>query len=267
MSYYGIFEHFNILDIEGMRRLDIYEDYFADIYEYISSCGHNELEIYTSNAFQTGGNILELGCGNGRITLELAKKGFKVIGIDNSSSMLRILEDKLSHLNAKTRKNVVSYNQDVFNMKIDDEYNLAIIPATTVCLFLEDIDRFVALANQIYDRLPKGGRFVFDYRIDQRPDEKRETSVRFISRPNQEGKEFALFQEFDNYIPGVSVGNMYAERIINGETFRYLGYTKRKIVTEEMINNIVSQTKFNVINKINFKLVFDIETQYIVLEK
>jgi tRNA G46 methylase TrmB len=74
MSYYGIFEHFNILDIEGMRRLDIYEDYFADIYEYISSCGHNELEIYTSNAFQTGGNILELGCGNGRITLELAKK-------------------------------------------------------------------------------------------------------------------------------------------------------------------------------------------------
>jgi hypothetical protein len=151
-------------------------------------------------------------------------------------------------------------------MKIDDEYNLAIIPATTVCLFLEDIDRFVALANQIYDRLPKGGRFVFDYRIDQRPDEKRETSVRFISRPNQEGKEFALFQEFDNYIPGVSVGNMYAERIINGETFRYLGYTKRKIVTEEMINNIVSQTKFNVINKINFKLVFDIETQYSVLE-
>lgn len=267
MSYYGIFENFSVLDIEGMRRLDIYEDYFADIYDYISSCEHNELDIYTSNAFLTGGSILELGCGNGRLTIELAKKGFKVIGVDNSSSMLQILEDKMGAINAKARKNIAWYNQDVFDMHIEDEYNLAIIPATTVCLFLEDVDKFIALANQIYEKLPKGGRFVFDYRVDQSLDESRETPVRFISRPNQEGKEFALFQEFDNYIKGVSVGNMYAERIINGETLRYLGYTKRKIITEKMIDDIVSKTKFNVINKINVKLVYDIQTQYIVLEK
>ena len=267
MSYYGIFEHFNMLDIEGMRRIDVYEDYFADIYEYISSCEHNELDLYVSNAFLTGGNILELGCGNGRLTIQLAKKGLKVIGVDISSSMLKILEDKLSTLNAKTRKNVVCYNQNVFDLHIEEDYNLAIIPATTVCLFLDDANKFVVLANQIYDKLPKGGRFVFDYRIDQRLDESDEAPVRFISRPNKEGKEFTLFQEFNNYKPGFSVGNMYAERIINGETFRYLGYTERRIITEEMIDEIVSKTKFNVLNKINFKLNFGIETQYIILEK
>ena len=40
------------------------------------------------------GPVLELGCGNGRVTLELAARGFDVVGVDGSTRMLAALVDK-----------------------------------------------------------------------------------------------------------------------------------------------------------------------------
>lgn len=41
-----------------------------------------------------GGRVLELGCGNGRVLLELIKGGIDVIGVDGSAGMLRELARK-----------------------------------------------------------------------------------------------------------------------------------------------------------------------------
>jgi len=42
------------------------------------------------------GEILELGCGTGRVALALAKEGFRVTGLDLSSQMLDIFREKLA---------------------------------------------------------------------------------------------------------------------------------------------------------------------------
>jgi len=42
------------------------------------------------------GEILELGCGTGRVALPLAKAGFKITGLDLSSQMLEIFREKLA---------------------------------------------------------------------------------------------------------------------------------------------------------------------------
>jgi SAM-dependent methyltransferase len=44
----------------------------------------------------TGGPVLELGCGSGRLLVPLARAGFQVTGIDNSAQMLARAESRLS---------------------------------------------------------------------------------------------------------------------------------------------------------------------------
>jgi len=50
--------------------------------------------FYVDLAMRAGGRVLEIGCGNGRILLELLRHGVDAVGIDASASMLRELRRK-----------------------------------------------------------------------------------------------------------------------------------------------------------------------------
>jgi len=50
--------------------------------------------FYKDLARQTGGPILELACGTGRLTLPLARDGHEVVGLDASPAMLRAARAK-----------------------------------------------------------------------------------------------------------------------------------------------------------------------------
>src|SRR5215204_5377235 len=50
--------------------------------------------FYRDLARRTGGPILELACGTGRLTVPLASDGHEVVGLDASPAMLRAARDK-----------------------------------------------------------------------------------------------------------------------------------------------------------------------------
>jgi ubiquinone/menaquinone biosynthesis C-methylase UbiE len=50
--------------------------------------GRRDVRFWETLARRTGGRILELGCGTGRITLPMSRTGARVVGIDRSASML-----------------------------------------------------------------------------------------------------------------------------------------------------------------------------------
>src|SRR5437762_8807932 len=54
----------------------------------------DDIGFYDRVCRQHGGRILELGCGNGRILLELASRGVDVVGVDRSLKMLAQLAHK-----------------------------------------------------------------------------------------------------------------------------------------------------------------------------
>lgn len=56
----------------------------------------DDVEFYTSLAARHGGPVLELGCGNGRILLPIARAGVTIDGIDASQAMLDDLSRKLA---------------------------------------------------------------------------------------------------------------------------------------------------------------------------
>ncbi len=49
-----------------------------------------DISLYTNFAERTGGPLLELGSGTGRLTAALARAGYSITGIDHSPEMLAI---------------------------------------------------------------------------------------------------------------------------------------------------------------------------------
>jgi ubiquinone/menaquinone biosynthesis C-methylase UbiE len=67
----------------------------ARVYDSFNSFTEDEgfwLNIVKKNGVK---NIVDLGCGTGLLTCELAKLGYKTIGIDPASPMIEIAQKKL----------------------------------------------------------------------------------------------------------------------------------------------------------------------------
>ena len=71
--------------IEAMNRAARFFD--ADYADYI-----DDLPLLEAYAQRTGGPLLELGCGTGRLLIPLAEAGYRVTGVDLSPEMLRIAQ-------------------------------------------------------------------------------------------------------------------------------------------------------------------------------
>lgn len=87
------------------RRLSDYDrdkNYWNDIYGgSIILCEPSPFaKSVISDILIRGGNVLDLGCGNGRDSLFFAKNGLKVTGIDASDITIKKLRDRYSESNA-----------------------------------------------------------------------------------------------------------------------------------------------------------------------
>jgi len=69
---------------------DIYSDAaIARLYDHFNPWGADN-EFYLALARETGGPVLDLGCGTGLAASRMAAEGFQVVGADPSASMLAI---------------------------------------------------------------------------------------------------------------------------------------------------------------------------------
>src|SRR5262245_5340759 len=74
-----------------------YERLMADTYDAqyaILRDPSGDVAFYSGLATQTGGPVLELGCGTGRVLLPIARTGIACTGVDPSEQMLRVLREK-----------------------------------------------------------------------------------------------------------------------------------------------------------------------------
>lgn len=100
-------------------------------------------------------NILELGCGTGRVSLALAKAGFNVVGLDLSKEMLDVFKQKLASLdeNIKNRIEIVHGNMACFDL--NKKFDLIIVPFRAFQSLTDDNDIACSLGcikNHLSDR-------------------------------------------------------------------------------------------------------------------
>ena len=65
-------------------------DPIARVYDPWSASVTEDVEFYVEEALASGGPVVELACGTGRIAVPIAKAGIRVIGVDASAGMLEV---------------------------------------------------------------------------------------------------------------------------------------------------------------------------------
>lgn len=109
-----------------------------------------DLPLWEELAERTGGPILELGCGTGRVALHLARRGHEVVGLDHDPELLAVLEQRAEGLPART------VAADAREFELDREVALALAPTHLLQLLPGGEDRLASL-RRIARHLAPGG--------------------------------------------------------------------------------------------------------------
>jgi SAM-dependent methyltransferase len=139
-----------------------YDD-FADVYEQTiegSPIARQNLPFYVRLYLKSPGPVVELGIGSGRIAVEAARRGQRVIGIDNSPRMLESCRRRAAE--AGVADSIRLIQADFRDFTLDQPARLIAMPFHTICDIADREDRRRVL-RRVAQSLAPGGRFVFDH--------------------------------------------------------------------------------------------------------
>jgi SAM-dependent methyltransferase len=113
-----------------------------------------DLPLWHELAGAAAGPILDLGCGTGRVALELAAAGHDVTALDSEPEFLRVLSARARERGLRVRTEVA----DARSFALGREFALAIAPMQVVQLLGGPSGR-LRLLGCVREHLGPGGRF------------------------------------------------------------------------------------------------------------
>jgi SAM-dependent methyltransferase len=142
---------------------ELYDQPSSEFYDYQFDDNHTRPDVafYIDFAVKSGGQVLELGCGTGRILLPTARAGVKVTGLDKSAEMLKICRSKLEKESPEVKNRVSLVNADMRDFHLGKRFSLVSI---TFGPFnnLITVDEQMSCLNCIRQHLRPHGALVFD---------------------------------------------------------------------------------------------------------
>ena len=120
-----------------------------------------DVAFYVGEAERSGGPVLELGCGTGRILVPVARAGCTVTGLDGSREMLARCEARLRDEPAEVRARVTLHQGDARGFDLDATFALVTAPFRLMQQVVTVEDQ-LRLLESVARHLAPGGRFVFD---------------------------------------------------------------------------------------------------------
>lgn len=119
----------------------------------LGECDFIESEInYNKQA-----KILDIGCGTGRHSIELAKRGYNITGIDLSESQLKRAREKAAEQNL----NIEFHNHDARNLPFSEEFDLAIMLCEGGFPLMETDEMNFSILQNAAKSLKKSGTLIF----------------------------------------------------------------------------------------------------------
>jgi SAM-dependent methyltransferase len=132
-------------------------DAIAELYDPWSASVVEDVALYLEEARRSGGPVVELGVGTGRIAVPIAADGIRVIGVDSSRGMLEVCARRAALVGVELDLRV----GDLREPPVDERVPLVICPFRSLLHMHSDDDRRRVL-EAARALLNPGGRFVFD---------------------------------------------------------------------------------------------------------
>lgn len=141
-----------------MKPLDcfpLYED--AAFYDAEFAERAHEVPFYVQRALDSGGPVLELACGTGRLTLPIAAAGVPIVGVDLVPSMIELARAKAAAQNLGEDFHVA----DMRALSLGRTFRLVFI-ATNALQHLHDAESLEAFFLRAGEHLEPGGQLIVD---------------------------------------------------------------------------------------------------------
>jgi ubiquinone/menaquinone biosynthesis C-methylase UbiE len=153
-------------------------DAIAGIYDPWSRSVTEDVDFYVEEALASGGPVVELAVGTGRIAVPIAEARIAVVGVDRSEGMLAVARDFARERGVEA---FVDFRLgDLRDPPVQGRTPLVIVPFRSLLHMETDEDRLAALAAVRRLLLPEG-RLVFDV-FAPSPDDIEATHGRWIER-------------------------------------------------------------------------------------
>lgn len=221
-------------------------------YDHAYRAHRRDLAFYTQLALQSGGPVLELGAGTGRVTLALARAGVDVVGVDLSHDMLRHAQQRVSKLPKAARERVTLHRGDMRKLRLRRRFPLVIAPFNLFMhLFTrEDLEQTL---RTVQAHLTPRGRLAFDVLMPDLGALRRDPARVFRCRPifdPSDGKRYAYGERFDyDAVQQIQRVRMMFQRLDAPEIDRTIPLSLRFYFPEELLtllhyNGFVVEERF-----------------------
>jgi SAM-dependent methyltransferase len=140
----------------------------VEMYEASFPAEIGDVPFYVDLARPTGGPVLELGCGTGRVVWPLAEAGLAVVGLDHSAPMLRLAEAKRAGHSEAVASRVRFETGDMVDFELPERFRFVYSACRAFQALLTAEDQRACL-QCVHRHMEPGGILVlnlFDPRLD-----------------------------------------------------------------------------------------------------
>lgn len=133
----------------------------AHYYDHAYARYKPDLAFYVGLATESGGPVLELGAGTGRVSRAIAREGVDVVAIDKMPSMVERAVARLAKEPRRVRDRIQLLTGDLRETRLDARFELIIAPFNVFqhLYTREDVERAL---DTVTRHLAPEGRFAFD---------------------------------------------------------------------------------------------------------
>lgn len=141
-----------------------YADYrfVADLYDHVVDYqSRPDVPFFVAEAAASGGPVLEVGCGTGRILIPTARAGIDSTGFDLSQHMLAICREHLAEESQEVRDRVDLVEGDMRGFDLGRRFSLITLPFRPF-QHLTTVEDQLACLQTLYRHLEPDGRLILD---------------------------------------------------------------------------------------------------------
>ena len=114
-----------------MTQSESYDEYtsIAELYDYVVPYRERQdVAFFVETARESGGPVLEVGCGTGRVLIPTARAGIEITGLDLSPHMLEVCRERLKAETEQVRARVRLVVGDMRRFELSQSFQLITLP-------------------------------------------------------------------------------------------------------------------------------------------